>query len=416
MVKVLWFSNTPAAAYNGIIKGTGSWLESLDSAIQRKVDLHIAYIYPYKQDSFNNGFTTYHPLYPGSLVVKLLKSRFLPFFRNDMDKVYIKLIEEINPDIIHIHGSENDFHNIVDKTKIPIVMSIQGNITVYAYKYLSGFHGQYLSTPKKPISFQSLILGRDSFKNGLKRMNRLARIEQRNLFNIKYIIGRTDWDYRITRVLSPNSDYYIGNEILRSSFYKIKWQNKDFSGLIKIHTTNGDNYYKGFEDVCLALSLLNSLGYNIEWTVAGISENSTINRISKKYLKDKYPHKGLKLLGSLDEIMLCNILKDTNIYVMPSHIENSPNNLCEAMIMGIPCIATHAGGTASILKDREEGLIIQDGDPWAMAGAVIELINNPEQAISYGNNARKKALVRHDRDIIVKTLIDIYQDIIEKNK
>ena len=97
---------------------------------------------------------------------------------------------------------------------------------------------------------------------------------------------------------------------------------------------------------------------------------------------------------------------------MPSHIENSPNNLCEAMILGLPCIATHAGGTASILKDHEEGFIIQDGDPWVMAGAIIEMINNPEQAILYGQNARKKALVRHDREAIVKSLLETYQDII----
>ena len=415
-MKVLWFSNSPAAAYNGETKGTGSWMESLDYAVQDRVDLHIAYHYPYKQNSFKNGFTTYHPLYSGNIVVKLLMSRFLPFLHTNMDNAYIKLIEEIKPDIIHILGSENDFHNIVTKTKVPVVLSVQGNITVYAYKYLSGFHGQYLSIPKKPISFQSLVFGRDSFNKNLMWMKRLAYIEQNNLLNLKYIIGRTDWDYRITRVLAPNSKYYIGNEILRNSFYVGKWQNKDFSGKIKIHTTNGDNYYKGFEDVCYALSLLNSLGYNIEWTVAGISENSAINRIAQKYLKGNYPHKGLKLLGSLNEVGLCDTLKDTNIYVMPSHIENSPNNLCEAMIMGVPCIATHAGGTASILKDHEEGLITQDGDPWALAGAIIELINNPQQAIQYGQNARKKALKRHDRDDIVKSLLETYQDIIDLNK
>ena len=47
-----------------------------------------------------------------------------------------------------------------------------------------------------------------------------------------------------------------------------------------------------------------------------------------------------------------------------------------------------------------------------MAGAIIEMINNPEQAILYGQNARKKALVRHDREAIVKSLLKTYQDII----
>lgn len=42
---------------------------------------------------------------------------------------------------------------------------------------------------------------------------------------------------------------------------------------------------------------------------------------------------------------------------MPSHIENSPNNLCEAMILGMPCIATDAGGTSTLLSNMKDGLL-----------------------------------------------------------
>ena len=237
-------------------------------------------------------------------------------------------------------------------------------------------------------------------------------IEQKNLLHLKYVIGRTDWDYRITRILAPESNYFVCNEILRDSFYNHEWHNPYQSGKLVIHTTNADNYYKGFETLCHALHLLNGLGLDVECRVAGVSEDSAINRITKKYLKRNYPQKGLRLMGSLDENGLVESLLSSHLYVMPSHIENSPNNLCEAMILGLPCIATHAGGTASILKDHEEGFIIQDGDPWVMAGAIIEMINNPEQAILYGQNARKKALVRHDREAIVRSLLETYQEII----
>ena len=255
-------------------------------------------------------------------------------------------------------------------------------------------------------------MGRHSYKDDWDFLRNLSRIEQNNLLQLKHVIGRTDWDYRITRVLAPNSKYYICNESLRNSFYNHEWNNPYQSGRLVIHTTNGDNYYKGFETLCHALHLLNGLGLNVEWHVAGVSEDSAINRITKKYLKQNYPQKGLRLMGSLDENGLVDSLLSSHLYVMPSHIENSPNNLCEAMILGLPCIGTHAGGTASILKDHEEGFIIQDGDPWVMAGAIIEMINNPAQAILYGQNARKKALVRHDREAIVKSLLETYQDII----
>lgn len=412
-MKVLWFSNSPAAAYSCQLKGTGGWMGALDCAVQHKVELHISYLYPYKQKPFKNGFTTYHPIYTGNIIVESLRKRFLSQRQPDYLENYLCVINEVKPDIIHIHGSENCFHDIVGKTEIPIVLSIQGNLSVYSYKYLSGFHGRFLSLKKDSLNLKSMILGRNSFLENYEYMNRMAFIEQKNLKNIKNIIGRTDWDYRITRILAPHSRYYIGNEILRNTFYTETWKNQNFEGKISIYTTNSDNYYKGFETLCYALHLLLQLGIDVEWKVAGISETSTINKITKRVLKDKYPYKGLVLLGSLDENSLVQSLQFSNIYVMPSHIENSPNNLCEAMIIGLPCIATHAGGTASILKNREEGLIIQDGDPWAMAGAIVELINNPEQAKEYGNRARSVALKRHNRDSIVSDLINTYQEIID---
>jgi glycosyltransferase involved in cell wall biosynthesis len=104
---------------------------------------------------------------------------------------------------------------------------------------------------------------------------------------------------------------------------------------------------------------------------------------------------------------------NAHIYVMPSHIENSPNNLCEAMILGMPCIATFAGGTGSILQDGVDGILVQDGDPWAMAGAIIELINSPERLVFYAKNARTKALKRHDISNTVNQYLTIYTKILE---
>ena len=98
---------------------------------------------------------------------------------------------------------------------------------------------------------------------------------------------------------------------------------------------------------------------------------------------------------------------------MPSHIENSPNNLCEAMLLGMPCITTLAGGSDSILINKKEGLVIQDGDPWSMAGAVLELRNNWSEALIYGQKAREHALKRHDINSIIKSLLQTYQTIIE---
>ena len=121
------------------------------------------------------------------------------------------------------------------------------------------------------------------------------------------------------------------------------------------------------------------------------------------------------LFGKLQPLELITKMLEADCFVMPSHIENSPNSLCEAMILGMPCITTLAGGSSSLLRDKEEGLIIQDGDPWSMAGAVLELIHEKETAISYGKKAREKSMRRHNKDIITKGLVEIY-GIIKSNK
>jgi len=419
-MKVLWFSNSPAMSIEYLgkdnkIMGTGGWLYSLNKLMQNELQLSVVFHYPYQIDCFKYQQTTYFPIYTGNIILENLKKRIWgKVYDQDFLPKYLDVIEEIKPDIIHIHGTENPYLCIIGKTSVPIIVSIQGNLTVYYHKFLSGFYGRFLFRKSGNINFKSLILGREKFNDDLINMRKMSAIEQKTFKNIMHILGRTDWDRRITRVFAYGSNYYSGNEILRDPFYESKWENKIFKSKIVLFTTNSNNYYKGFETLCHALHLLNLAGIDACWRVAGIFKNSLINSITKSFLGKDYPKQGLILLGSLDENELIKNMKETNIYVMPSHIENSPNNLCEAMILGLPCISTFSGGTGSMLKDGEEGILIQDGDPWAMAGAIIELINDPEKAIKYGNAARERALLRHDKDTIVKDLLETYKTIIVK--
>lgn len=421
-MKVLWFSNTPALGIEFLskeskIKGTGGWMSVLNEMMKNQVDLHIVFHYPYKEEFFQYESTKYYPIYTGNILYNLLKTRFYKKVNDDKYlHFYLNVIKEVNPDIIHIHGTENSFLCILNQTTIPTVVSIQGNLTVLNYKFFSGFNGKFLNR-KKCKSLKEFALGPKYFKQSKSKLSKMAQIEQGRMKDIKYIVGRTDWDYRITRVLSPNSQYFKGEELLREAFYINSWDNLyQKEGKLIIFTTNGDSYYKGIETVFHSINLFQGIGIDIEWRIAGINDDSLIVSICKSFLGSSFPKTGYKLLGSLDEESLVQELLAAHMYVMPSHIENSPNNLCEAMILGMPCIATYAGGTGSLLKDGEEGILIQDGDPWAMAGAVIELMNEPDQVKYYGKNARKRALMRHDKRTVANQYLNIYKNILYQSK
>jgi glycosyltransferase involved in cell wall biosynthesis len=212
-------------------------------------------------------------------------------------------------------------------------------------------------------------------------------------------------------VLAKSAKYYQNDEILRESFYQHQHQ-RQMQGRLVLFTTTWANLYKGLETVLDCANLLDKNNVDYEWRIAGLNADDETVRIAAKSTKRKISG-NITFLGMLNENALVQALLLADIYVAPSHIENSPNSLCEAQILGLPCIATHAGGTSSLMEDSKEGILIQDGDPFAMAGAIMELAENYEKATEMSENARKKALIRHDPQIISNGLIDIYNSILE---
>lgn len=418
-MKVLWFTNTPANAdeyFQSELKGTGGWLKALDQALQEQVELHIAFYKDY-QEPFKYKGSYYYPIKPNNSIYKKILGLFghnLVINDEDIGK-YIKIINHVKPDIIHIHGTENPFACIIPFTKIPVVVSIQGNLTVYLHKYFSGIEQKYLYVASRDYSsFKSFFIAQ-RFASSYRIFRKMQKREYKNFGFIKNFIGRTDWDRRITRVLSPGSNYFHGDEMLRESFYNYKWVPHEREKYI-IHTTNSNTYYKGFETLCLALNELNRMGFNCEWQVAGISPNDLIVKVIKKKLKINFPKSDLILLGNLNEEHLVRNLLNADVFVMVSHIENSPNNLCEAMMLGMPCISTFVGGSGSLVQDKINGILVQSGDPWVMAGAILEIANNMESAILYGNSARQNAQKRHSHEIIIRDLCCTYEEIISDNR
>lgn len=412
-LRILWFSNTPAsgAEYLNLSSNLGGWLSSLDKAISDKVDLSVVFYHSLPVEPFLHNRISYYPIHSKLSFFKKVLNVVYPivFDKENLDH-YIKLIRRVNPDIIHIHGTENSFGCIIDKIEIPVIVSIQGNLNICLHKYFSGLIAKHALLKFPYFKGLRSFPYYHSFTRDYWWFRKAAQRELNNLKNAKYIVGRTDWDRRITKVFAPHSNYYIVNEILREPFYKAQWT-LNFSKKILLFTTNGDTPYKGFETLCLVLYYLNSLGIDVEWRVAGIKDSDLIVKVVKRALKGKYPTQGLILLGSLNSEQLVNELVSCNIYVMPSHIENSPNNLCEAMLVGVPCIATYAGGTGSILRDKIDGITIQNGDPWALTGAILELHENPKLAEKYSANARAAAMNRHHPSSVVDSLLEVYKKV-----
>ena len=240
-----------------------------------------------------------------------------------------------------------------------------------------------------------------------------AKRERDILLSSTNIIGRTDWDKRVTRLLAPNSKYFVGNEILRPTFYNVTWSKQEYNKCIQIVTIISSGLYKGLETIVKTAEMLKRhTKLNFKWIVVGQEESENLPKITKKWLRIEYKELNISLVGSKNEKELCNILLESDIYCHTSHIENSTNSVCEAMLIGMPIITGFVGGTDSIINN-EQGILVQDGDPYSYAGAIAELAGNFELATRYATNARRIALNRHDKGVINNLLVDVYRLIIK---
>jgi glycosyltransferase involved in cell wall biosynthesis len=84
------------------------------------------------------------------------------------------------------------------------------------------------------------------------------------------------------------------------------------------------------------------------------------------------------------------------------------------MLAGVPVIASFAGGTGSLIRDGEQGVLVQDGDPYVLAGAMEEAASQPERYAAMAAEGRKVAQRRHDPSAIVTAMLDRYREIIQK--
>ena len=109
---------------------------------------------------------------------------------------------------------------------------------------------------------------------------------------------------------------------------------------------------------------------------------------------------------------MADALVGSQVFVAPSLIENSSNSLAEAMLAGVPCIVSLAGGMISMVKDQTTALCFPPGDYAMLAECLRMLFLDPVLAKRLAANAQVIAHMRHDPLRVGQTLVSIYGAVI----
>ena len=134
----------------------------------------------------------------------------------------------------------------------------------------------------------------------------------------------------------------------------------------------------------------------------------------RRLVKKLHLEEHVRFLGSLSEDQMKQAFLDANVYVMPSAIENSPNSLCEAQILGVPAVASYCGGTPTLVEDSKTGYLYRYEEVEMLAQRVMDLFAMDEATLTaLSERERSIAMKRHNRNDNAHRLIDTYYNLMK---
>lgn len=95
--------------------------------------------------------------------------------------------------------------------------------------------------------------------------------------------------------------------------------------------------------------------------------------------------------GTLSRKDLLAVVQSADVFVLNSSYEGLPHMLIEALAVGTPVIATRAGGNAEVIRDGENGILVQPGDTSALSGALVRLLGDAELRGRFTQRAAESA-------------------------
>lgn len=167
---------------------------------------------------------------------------------------------------------------------------------------------------------------------------------------------------------------------------------------------------KGFPFFLGAAARVLAEGRDVEFVIAGAGpEESNLRRLARELKIDAHVTFVPNLLEFDDA------LTAMDIFCLPSLQQGIGTIMLQAMAMGRPVIATKVGGVHRVVRDKDTGLLVPPSNSEELAGRIVELLDNPQQARTIGCAARDEVIREFSAQRMVSDTVALYREIIARN-
>lgn len=331
------------------------------------------------------------------------------------------------PDLVHIWGTEFEQSWSMAMAADPdkLLVTIQGSLEIIKNHARAGIPPHICRDTVLHKLLRTLHKGGQSIDLQVKSFTERAKFEVETLRRARYIHGGSAWGNAVAKAINPGCTTMDASLILRDSFYTApKWD----ADACEEHTIYALCTYplKGFHKLLEAMPAVLARFPDAKLLAAGLGLTRRPYTGLKKALMDAAPDYQWYLQGLMDSLKLWDHVEFTgylteeqvqqqlrraNLFVSPSAMENQSTALGEAMLLGVPAIASRVGAMEEMIDHGVDGFLYDFDDTAALANHIIRIFEDRDLARQFSEKGSIHAARTYDREKNCQRLLHIYETI-----
>jgi glycosyltransferase involved in cell wall biosynthesis len=192
-----------------------------------------------------------------------------------------------------------------------------------------------------------------------------------------------------------------GPTVSRISRFRARQQLEIPPGMHVIGTVARLDYQKAPHDLVAAIAALDRPDVLAVWVGDGPLRDEVADEIRRRDLAQRF-----WLVGERSDV--ADLLPAFDVFALSSLYEGLPCALVEAMVCGIPVVATAVNSVHEIVVPGRTGMLVPPRDPARMATALASLLDNSDRAAQLASEARRRLEGRFESADLGTDLMDTY--------
>lgn len=169
----------------------------------------------------------------------------------------------------------------------------------------------------------------------------------------------------------------------------------------------------GIDVLIKAFAGLVGKGYPIELLIVGAGE---LRDELFGLCRQLNVQKNVTFKGRIPHSEVIDLLKEIDIFAIPSYSEGFGVAAVEAMATGLPVVASNVGGLPEVVDDGKTGILVEPGDVEALKQALEYYILSKEARIEHGRRGREKVRAKYDWQKNAESMNRLYKEILAKKR